>query len=122
MIKKIKGMVGYGKQLGRTVGMPTANLITKEDVSEIKDGVYASITTVRGKRYLGVTNVGLRPTVDDENHRTIETYLLDFSQDIYGEEMELELHQYLREIKKFDNIEAVKAQVEQDISQINISL
>lgn len=122
MIKKIKGIVGYGKQLGRTVGMPTANLVTAENVSKVKDGVYASIATVGGKRYLGVTNIGLRPTVDDEKHRTIETYLLDFSQDIYGEEMELELHQYLREIKKFDTIEAVKAQVEKDISQINISL
>lgn len=122
MIKKIKGIVGHGKQLGRTVGMPTVNLVTLEDVSGVKDGVYASITTVRGKRYLGVTNVGLRPTVDDEKHRTIETYLLDFSEDIYGEEIELELHQYLRAIKKFADIEAVKAQVEEDIKQINISL
>lgn len=122
MIKKIKGIVGHGKHLGRTVGMPTVNLVTEEDISDVKDGVYASVTTVGGKRYLGVTNVGLRPTVDDENRRTIETYLLNFSQEIYGEEIELELRQYLRAIKKFDSIEAVKAQVEEDIKQINISL
>lgn len=122
MIRKIKGIVGYGKQLGRTVGMPTANLVTEEDITDVADGVYASIATVCGGRYLGVTNIGLRPTVDEENRRTIETYLLNFSQEIYGEEIELELRQYLRAIKKFDSIEAVKAQVEEDIKQINISL
>lgn len=122
MIKKIKGIVGYGKQLGRTVGMPTANLVTEDDLTEVQDGVYASIATVCGKRYLGVTNVGRRPTVDNENYRTIETYLMDFDREIYGEEIELELHQYLRPVKRFASIEAVKAQVEQDIKQINISL
>ena len=122
MIGMIKGTVGYGKQLGRTVGMPTANLITEADVSDIKDGVYAVIAKARGGRYLGVTNIGRRPTVDEDAHRTIETYLLDFSEDIYGEELELELHQYLRPIQKFANIEEVKKQVEKDISQINISL
>ena len=102
--------------------MPTANLITEADVSDIKDGVYAVIAKARGGRYLGVTNIGRRPTVDEDAHRTIETYLLDFSEDIYGEELELELHQYLRPIQKFANIEEVKKQVEKDISQINISL
>ena len=122
MIRKIKGIVGYGKQLGRTVGMPTANLVTEDDLTGVKDGVYATIATVLGERYLGVTNVGRRPTVDNENYRTIETYLLGFSQDIYGEEMELEFHQYLRPIRKFGSIEEVKEQVEKDICQINISL
>lgn len=122
MIRKIKGIVGYGKQLGHTVGMPTANLVTEDDLTGVKDGVYATIATVLGERYLGVTNVGRRPTVDNENYRTIETYLIGFSQDIYGEEMELEFHQYLRPIRKFGSIEEVKEQVEKDISQINISL
>lgn len=115
-------MIGTGKQLGRTVGMPTANLETQEDVSGILDGVYASVMEINGERFLGVTNVGRRPTVDDEMHRTIETYLLDFDKDIYGQKVVLELHQFLRPIKKFASIEEVKAQVEEDIKKINISL
>ena len=122
MITKINGIIGRGKQIGRTVGMPTANLVPEEDVSGIEDGVYAAVMEIKGERFLGVTNVGRRPTVDDEMHRTIETYLLDFDKDIYGQKVVLELHQFLRPIKKFASIEEVKAQVEEDIKKINISL
>ena len=112
---KISGTVVHGKALGRTVGMPTINLETKEDVSKIPSGVYASKARLRGKEYLGVTSVGKRPTVDEEDYRTIETYLLDFSEDVYGEEVELTLEAYIREIQKFDNIKQVKEQVKKDI-------
>ena len=122
MITKINGIIGRGKQLGRTVGMPTANLVPEGDVSGIEDGVYAAVMEINGERFLGVTNVGRRPTVDDELHRTIETYLLDFDRDVYGESVILELHQYLRPVQKFATIEEVKAQVEEDIKRINISL
>lgn len=112
---KVKGTVVHGKALGRTVGMPTINLETKEDVSGIPSGVYASKARLREKEYLGVTSVGKRPTVDEEDYRTIETYLLDFSEDVYGEEVELTLEAYIREIQKFDNIKQVKEQVKKDI-------
>lgn len=122
MITKINGIIGRGKQIGRTVGMPTANLVPEEDVSGIEDGVYAAVMEINGECFLGVTNVGRRPTVDDEMHRTIETYLLDFDRDVYDERVTLELHQYLRPVQKFATIEEVKAQVEEDIKRINISL
>ena len=112
---KITGTVVHGKALGRTVGMPTINLETKEDISKIPSGVYASKARLREKEYLGVTSVGKRPTVDEEDYRTIETYLLDFSEDVYGEEVELTLEAYIREIQKFDDIKQVKEQVKKDI-------
>ena len=118
---KIKGTVVHGKALGRTVGMPTINLQVKEDISMVPSGVYASVARLRGETYCGVTNVGQRPTVDKDDIRTIETYLLDFSDDVYGEEVELELHTFIREIKKFDNIEQVKEQVQKDIKVTRIS-
>lgn len=112
---KISGTVVHGKALGRTVGMPTINLETKEDISRIPSGVYASKARLREKEYLGVTSVGKRPTVDEDDYRTIETYLLNFSEDVYGEEVELTLEAYIREIQKFDNIKQVKEQVKKDI-------
>ena len=112
---KISGTVVHGKALGRTVGMPTINLETKEDISRIPSGVYASKARLREKEYLGVTSVGKRPTVDEEDYRTIETYLLNFSEDVYGEEVELTLEAYIREIQKFDSIKQVKEQVKKDI-------
>ena len=112
---KIAGTVVHGKALGRTVGMPTMNLQTEMDVSMVPSGVYASMARLRGKTYRGLTSIGQRPTVDDEKHRTIETYLLDFSDDIYGEEVILELHSFIREIRKFDSIQKVKEQVQKDI-------
>lgn len=118
---KITGTVVHGRALGRTVGMPTINLQTEEDVSMIPNGVYASVARLRGETYRGVTNVGQRPTVDKEDIRTIETYLLDFSDDVYGAQVELELHTFIREIKKFDNIEQVKEQVQKDIKIARIS-
>ncbi len=112
---KIKGTVVHGKALGRTVGMPTINLETKEDISKIPSGVYASSTRLRGKQYQGLTSVGLRPTVDASMERTIETYLLNFSDEVYGETVEIELQAFIRDIRKFENIEQVKEQVEKDI-------
>lgn len=112
---KISGTVVHGKALGRTVGMPTINLETKEDISRIPSGVYASKARLREKEYLGVTSVGKRPTVDEDDYRTIETYLLNFSEDVYGEEVELTLEAYIREIQKFDSIKQVKEQVKKDI-------
>ncbi len=118
---KITGTVVHGKALGRTVGMPTINLQTTEDISMVPSGVYASTARLRGEQYLGVTSVGKRPTVDEDEHRIIETFLLDFSDDVYGEEVELELHSFIREIKKFDSIEQVKEQVQKDIRIARIS-
>ena len=115
----LSGKVVHGKALGRTVGMPTANLcITEETIPE--DGVYATRILVGGKSYISVTNIGRRPTVDDESHITVETYIIDFNMQIYGEHAVLEVHKFLRPIQKFDSLEEVKKQVQKDVESVKI--
>ncbi len=114
----LDGEVVYGKQLGRTVGMPTVNL--KVDPLQLipKHGVYGSITIVDGQRYLGVTSIGPRPTVDDLPTVTIETFLLHFNRELYGQFISLELKTYIRPITKFDSLEAVRKQVDEDVRYV----
>ena len=110
------GEVVHGKALGRTVGMPTANLkISSGELPEC--GVYATLIRVRDNIHQSVTNIGRRPTVDQEKHLTVETFIFDFDQDIYGQEVKLEVHQFLRPIQKFDSLEQVKDQVKKDIKE-----
>lgn len=114
----LKGKVVHGKGLGRTVGMPTANLQPYEGEKIPEYGVYATKIKVCGRSYCAVTNVGTRPSVDNEQDVTIESYILDFSEDIYDAEVQLEFVQYIRPIRKFENLEAVKQQVVQDIKKV----
>lgn len=110
----ISGTVVHGKGRGHTVGMPTANL-NADDLSPCTEaGVYAARVSLRGRTYMGVTNVGTRPSVDSCDYITIETFILDFSDIIYGEHMKIELCQYLRPIHKFNSLDEVKRQVEKD--------
>jgi riboflavin kinase/FMN adenylyltransferase len=111
----ITGEIVHGKHLGRTVGMPTANLKMDASTLTIPLGVYASHITVRGVTYIGLTNIGTRPTVDDDASVTVETHILDFDADIYGEIVSLEVRHFIRAIRKFDSLEAVKQQVQRDI-------
>lgn len=110
---KIKGKVIDGQKRGHLVGMPTANLSIDNLGSEIKYGVYACYVFLENKKYLGVCNIGNRPTVDNEI--LVETHILDFDKQIYGKMIELELVEYLRPISKFNNLEEVKIQVDKDI-------
>ena len=113
----LTGKVVHGKALGRTVGMPTAN-IEVTDVSLLPEcGVYATCIRVDGEKYLAVTNIGLRPTVDNEPQVTVEAHILDFDQDIYGQSVELEVHKFLRPIQKFNSLEEVLEQVRKDIEE-----
>jgi APA family basic amino acid/polyamine antiporter len=109
------GVVVYGKQLGRTVGMPTVNLQCATEKLVPCHGVYGSVTIVDGKRYLGVTSIGLRPTVDDRPDVTIETFLIHFNQELYGQHIALEVVTYLRPITKFPDLAAVRRQVDDDV-------
>ena len=118
----IYGEVVHGKALGRTVGMPTANLKAPENKLMPKFGVYGSLSDIDNVSVMGLTNLGRRPSVDDFSYITIETFLLDFSGDIYGERIALELHAYIRGVVKFPNLEAVKAQVDKDIQAIRTEL
>ena len=111
----ISGVVVHGKALGRTVGMPTCNLAIPEGTKLPKEGVYATRVMWKDQVYRGVTNIGKRPTVDNETNITVETYILDFDQDIYGEEITLELCIFIRDVQKFASLQAVQEQVQKDI-------
>ena len=108
------GEVVHGKGLGRTVGMPTANLqVTMEDLPTT--GVYATRIQIDGKIYNSITNIGRRPSVDEDRNITVETYILDFHEDIYGKKVVLEICHFLRPVIRFQGLEEVREQVEKDI-------
>lgn len=112
---KIKGEVIHGKQLGRTIGVPTVNQLVPEGKLMPPNGVYVSYVIVDGHRYQGVTSVGYKPTVSDEKIKGVETFLFDFEGDLYGETIEVELLHYARPEYRFDSIEELKAVMQNDI-------
>lgn len=116
----LTGEVVLGRQLGRTIGIPTANVLIPEGLAVPKLGVYAGFTVVDGKAYRTVTNIGSRPTVGGHQVRT-ESWLLDFEGDLYGRKLTLALLDFLRPEQKFDSLEELKAQILQDAQQVRNS-
>jgi riboflavin kinase/FMN adenylyltransferase len=112
----LSGKVIRGQQLGRTLGIPTANLELPPQVVCPKFGVYACRAIVDGSFYAAVTNIGTRPTVDGQGV-TVEPWLLDFDGDLYGKEVTLEFYKFLRPEQKFENLEALKAQIQKDAEE-----
>ena len=111
----ISGPVLHGRHLGTGIGMPTVNLAPQEGKILPPDGVYAGRTLLEDGRLVdGVTNIGFRPTVNG-THRTVETSLLDFEGDLYGQMISTSLLKRLRGETRFDSLEALKAQVDRDI-------
>ncbi|WP_373513001.1 bifunctional riboflavin kinase/FAD synthetase [Persicitalea sp.] len=111
---QFSGVVVKGKQLGRTLGYPTANIDVKENYKLIPaNGVYAVKVMHQGEVLRGMLNIGVRPTVDGTS-RTIEVNVFDFDQDVYGERLVVELFAYLRPEMKFGNLEELVAQLAED--------
>ena len=115
----LNGLVEKGDQRGRLLGFPTANLSTSAEVFP-KPGVYATYTRVRNEIYKSVTNVGYNPTFIDSDGKNkplkVESHILNFNKDIYGEEIEIHFEQFIREEIKFPNIDALTAQIKHDIT------
>ena len=107
--------VVYGKQLGRTLGIPTINQNITSKKLILKDGIYATLCTLDNKQYYGVTNIGTRPTVDKNDQKNIETHIIDFQDNCYGKWVKLEFVSRLRDETKFNSIEELKHQIQQDI-------
>jgi riboflavin kinase/FMN adenylyltransferase len=110
----LTGTVARGKQLGRTIGFPTANLKIEEEYKLIpKNGVYIVKSTINKKLIYGMMNIGFNPTVGGQT-QSIEIHFLNFDEDIYDLEITVSLLQYVREEQKFDSVTLLKEQLEND--------
>jgi riboflavin kinase/FMN adenylyltransferase len=108
------GIVVKGKQLGRTIGFPTANIKINEDYKLIpKNGVYIVKSNYDKKTIFGLINIGTRPTVDGTN-QTIEVFYLDFDKTIYDESLTIEIIEFIRDEQKFDSLKDLKNQINED--------
>ena len=106
----LTGKVVPGFQLGRKLGIPTANLMLPKELVVPKMGVYACVALVNGERYPAVTNIGTRPTVAGIGI-TVETWILDYSGDLYGKEIALEFYQFIRPEQKFATLESMRQEI-----------
>ncbi len=108
------GKVVHGKELGRQLGFPTANILIPEEKIVVKRGVYVSRITLGRQILYGVTNVGLRPTVEDADADICETYIFDFDEDIYGARIKVELISFIRPETRFGSSGELMAGVNAD--------
>ena len=102
---------------GKTIGFPTANIIFSKDRIIPRLGVYASRCHYNGMIYNSITNIGHNPTFNEHLIVNFETHIFDFDNDIYGEEISVELNQFMREEKKFENVNELIKQINLDIEQ-----
>ena len=115
----IRGTVVKGAGIGRQLGFPTANIEPDEPMKLVpQNGVYEVEITLKGKKHEGVMNIGVKPTIAKDLQRTIEVYILDFSGDIYGEKAQVKVIRRLRGELNFDNINALKFQIEVDVARV----
>lgn len=112
----VRGVVEHGKKLGRTIGMPTANILPDKDKLLPPNGVYYSKVNADGKIHKGISNVGCKPTVNTDHVMGVETYLYDFAEDLYGKDIIVELLAFRRPEMKFNSVESLKKQMEADIA------
>ena len=112
----IKGKIVHGKKLGRTIGIPTINMNIPQEKMLPPKGVYITKVLVDDMWYMGVSNIGNKPTVGNNNPLGLETYIIDFCQDIYGKDVTVEFLEFLRPEMKFDSIDALKDQMNNDIA------
>ena len=108
--------VVHGQQLGRKIGFKTANLIYPDNLVQIGRGVYKVSVEYQGEMFKGIANYGLRPTVGENEKPALEVHILDFDREIYGEKIKVTFSRKIREEKKFDSLEELKAQIQADIN------
>lgn len=113
-----KGTVITGNRIGNKFGFPTANVALPEGFIEPKFGVYATIVTFENRKFVGVTNLGVKPTVGSDKILA-ETWIQNFEEDIYGKDISLEFVEFIREEKKFSSLDELKNQVFADAEKVN---
>lgn len=112
----LTGKVVHGHQLGRRLGIPTANLLLPPELTAPRFGVYACRAVIAGMSYPAVTNIGTRPTVSGAGV-TVEPWILDYQGDLYDREITLEFHKFLRPEEKFPTLEALQAEIRRNAAQ-----
>lgn len=112
----VKSTIIHGKQLGRTIGIPTINMELPPEKLLPPNGVYATRVLLDGRWHQGVTNVGCKPTVSESRLIGVETHILDFEEDVYGREAEVCFIHYIRPEQKFASIDDLQAQMERDVA------
>jgi riboflavin kinase/FMN adenylyltransferase len=112
----VRGVVVEGDRRGRTIGFPTANLAVDPEVALPANGVYAARVDWLGDRYEGVTNVGVRPTFGGLA-LVVETHLLDFDGDLYGETLDVSFIERIRDEQRFDGVDALVGQIRRDVAR-----
>ncbi|MBS1249233.1 MAG: Riboflavin biosynthesis protein RibF [Chloroflexi bacterium] len=115
---RVEGEVVKGDERGRKIGFPTSNLTIPPHMARLHSGVYACYVWVKGERRAAVSNLGVRPTFEDAPvPPRFETHILDFSGSLYGETLKVEFIAKLRDERKFENVAALQAQIEEDIGK-----
>ena len=115
----LDGTVMRGDQRGRTIGFPTANLCTENDLLP-PHGVYATTTRVGAVEHASVTNVGTRPTVDQSGRTVVETHIFDLDADLYGRSIRVGFVQRLRDERAFESLDALRAQNDADCQRARV--
>ena len=116
----VEGTVAHGRQLGRELGFPTANLSVPADFP-LPDGVYRSRVEVGGRRYDAMSNLGCNPTVGG-GERRLETHLFDFAGELYGQSLRVELFERIRGERTFATVEELRAQIAADKAAVSALL
>ena len=114
----INGTVVHGKAIGKSLSFPTANIFPKEGKLTPEEGVYYTRVMTLGEEYDAMTNIGRNPSISAENPLTIESHLLEFDRDIYGEKIRVSFIKRIREQKHFPNLDALKAQLKKDLLSV----
>lgn len=107
--------VVHGNEIGRMISFPTINQILPETNVMPRFGVYRSFVNVHGRHYRGITNIGVRPTIENSRGVICETHIMNFSGDLYGESIAVSLCDFIRPERKFANVDELKTQIQQDI-------
>ena len=114
----VSGYVKKGYQLGRNIGYPTANIEINRNIVPVKQGVYSSFVIIDGKKYKAVTNIGNAPTPGMEKNKTLESYIIGYSGNLYNKYLKISLTDFLREEKKFASIDELKEAIALNVKMI----
>lgn len=113
----IEGYVKHGRKKGRTIGFPTINLNYSESKYLLNQGIYIGYTEIKGKRYISTINVGYNPTINTVEHKSIESFVHDFNEDVYKEKVKFVFLKKIRPEIKFNNVQELIDQMNNDIKE-----